>query len=527
MVSFHYPETFSLKYIEHPLACVTTVFVLLTASFNTLAANWFDYIRALDLNDYALGVSVSTSQNIYKGSENSTYLYPYLTTFKTSALTDNWIIVGEGDLGVRYVNQTGWTFGASGRIQTTGLGDNEELSDLEDRKWTLEVAPTIGYRGWPVHINFKTYFEILDRHDGTISQLELAYPREWSRGFLVPAIEFIYQSSDYSDYYYSVRDFEVVPGRPEYEAGAATNVAIKLQWGYEFTYRWLLSGRIRLEYLDDEITNSPITDRDKVWSASIGLAYNANIFQPRISDRPPVSMPRMKFKVSVFDDHIDTTLVADSDSLNPGSEARLEDLLGISDRETVSQFDFTIRLGTYHRLEATYIDIQRSGRTTINNDFSFRDNIFQAGTTLKTKIDTRILRLSYGYSLIKDSQKELGVIAGIHSTRFNTRFFVPETGQEENLDTTPLLPVLGVFGSVALGKRTTLSAEIQIFRMDFDRYDGSLNYLRLELLRHFGQFDLGLGYSYYAMNLDSHSDELQGSIEFRHRGPIVSGTFKF
>jgi len=500
---------------------------MLTASPNTLAGSWFDYIREYDLNNYALGLSLSTGQNIYKGSENSSYLYPYLTSFQTNALTDTWVVVGEGDLGLRYVNRTGWTFGAVGRIQTTGLEENDELADIEDRKWSLEIAPAIGYRAWPVHINFKTYFEVLDRHEGTISQLEFSYPRSWNRGFLVPAIELIYQSSDYGDYYYSVSDTEAAPGRPAYEAGSASNIALKIQYGYAFSHRWLISGRVRLEYLDDEITDSPIIDRDKVWSASVGLAYNANIFQPRINDHPPVSMPRMKFKVSVLDDHIDTTLVADSDGLNPGTEAGLEDLLGISNRETVSQFDFTLRMGTYHRLEASYTDIQRSGSTTINNTFNFRNTSFQQETTLTTKIDTRILRLAYGYSLMKDSQKELGVIAGIHSTRFHTRFFVPETGQEAELDNTPLLPVIGVFGSVRLGKHSSLSAEIQIFRMDFDRYEGSLNYLRLEWLRHFGIFDLGLGYSYYGMNLDSHSDELQGSIEFRHRGPIVSGTFRF
>jgi len=500
---------------------------MLSASPSALADNWFDFVREYDLNNHALGLALSTRQNIYKGSDNSSYLYPYLTSFRAAALTDDWIVVGEGDLGFRYVNKTGWTLGAVGRIQTTGLADNDLLVDIEERKWTLEIAPAIGYRGWPVHVNLKTYFEVTDRHQGTISQLEFSYPRGWDGGYLVPAIEFIHQSSDYSDYYYSVGDTETAPGRPAYEAGSASNFAIKIQWGYALSHRWLLSGRIRLEYLDDEITDSPITDRDKIWSASLGLAYNANIFRPRINDNPPVSVPRMEFKISVLDDHIDTTLTADPGGSDPDIEAGLEDLLGLSDRETVSQFDFTLRFATYHRLEFSYGDIRQSGSTTINNSFNIRNNAFQEGITLKTKIDTRILRLSYGYSLMKDAQKELGITAGIHSTRLNTRLIVPETGQEVSFDNMPLLPVIGVFGSVRLGKHTSLSAEIQIFRMDFYRYDGSLNYLRLEWLRHFGIFDLGLGYTYYSMNLDSHSDELRRSIEFRHRGPIVSGTFRF
>jgi outer membrane protein len=516
-----------LKLFELPLTRLTAALVILSASPNTLADNWLDFIREYDLNDYALGLSLSTGQNLYKGSENSSFLYPYLTSFRASALTDDWIVLNEGDLGFRYVNKTGWTIGAVGRIQTTGLGDNEALADIEDRKWTVEVAPAIGYRAWPVHINFKTYFEVTGRHEGTISQLEFSYPRGWDRGFLVPAIEFIHQSSDYSNYYYSVSDSETAPGRPEYEAGSASNIALKIQWGYAPADRWLLSGRISLEYLDDAITDSPIVDRDKIWSASLGLAYNANIFQPRLNNNPPVSVPKMQFRVSVFDAHLDTTLTTGPESMNPGSEVDLGDALGISDRETVGQFDFTLRLGTYHRLEASYTDIQRSGSTTINSPFRFQNSAFQEGTTLKTKIDSRILRLSYGYSLMKDSQKELGVSAGIHSTNINTRFFVPETGQEESFDNAPLLPMIGVFGSVRLGKHSSLSAEIQIFRMDFNRYEGSLNYLRLEWLRHFGIFDLGLGYSYYGMNLDSHTNDFGGSIEFRHRGPILSGTFRF
>jgi outer membrane protein len=492
-----------------------------------MAAKWLDYVRSVDLNDYALGVSLSTSQNIYAGSDASVFFYPYLTSFTNAAFTDNWFVVGEGDLGIRYITNNDWIFGAVGRIQTQGPGDNESLADIRVREWTLELAPTIGYRGWPIHIQFKTYFEILDRHEGSISQLEFLFPTQWDWGYINPAIEFKYQSSEYSDYYYGVETSNIAPGRPAYDAGSATNILLKLQFGYTLSDHWLLTGRVGLEFLDDEITNSPIIDRDRVWSASLGLAYNADIFQQRQNENLPAKMSRMKFKVSVFDDHIETTLVNDSSILDPGSDVNLEDLLGLSDRETVTQFDFMIRLGIYHRIEASYLDIRRSGHTTLSQSFSFRDVTFAEGSIVDTKVETQILRLAYGYSILKDSQKELGFLVGIHQTRIDTKFIVSDTGQREKSNPSPTLPVFGVFGSVRLGWKLYASAQVEVFKTDFDRYDGSLINARLEIMRNLGRFDLGLGYSYYGMNLKSRSDDFHGAIEFRHHGPMLSGTVHF
>jgi outer membrane protein len=489
--------------------------VLVAISQTASAAKWLDKVRAADLNDYAIGATVSTGQNLYKGSERSSYLYPYLTNFKDSAFTNNWIVVGEGDLGFRFV-RSNWTFGAVGRIQTRSPGDNDELNDIKQRKWALELAPSVEYRAWPIHIRFKTYFEPLDRHDGTISQLEFAYPWEWTRGYIRPAIEFIYQSSDYSQYYYGVLDSEETSSRAAYDAGGASNLALKFKWGYSLSDRWLLTGRVGLEYLDDEISNSPIVARDKIWTGSLGLAYKSGVFQPTTSSKSASSEPRWKLKVLVLDDHINTTITSDPLSVIPGEELDLEDFLQVSDRETVIQYDIAVRLGTYHRIELSYMDIERSGSTQIN-----------MGNTLRTEIETSILRLSYGYSVIRDSQKELGFIIGVHNSDFDTRFSVPETGEEKTSDPSPVLPVLGMFGSIRLGQYTAISAEVQIFRMDFDRYDGSLSYIRLELQRRLGMFDVGLGYSYYAMNLDSQNTDLQGTIKFRHRGPTLSATVRF
>ena len=163
-----------------------------------------DYIRNYNLNDYALGIGVSAAQNPYIGADNSVYAYPYLTSFRHSSMTDDWLLIRDGELGFRWVNDAGWELGAVGRVRTLGLGDVEtdDLLGISDREWTLEVGPTIGWRGWPVHVNWTTYFEASDRHHGLASQLAFLLPMEWSRGYFVPSIELIQQSGDYNNYYF-------------------------------------------------------------------------------------------------------------------------------------------------------------------------------------------------------------------------------------------------------------------------------------------------------------------------------------
>ncbi len=58
---------------------------VLVISENASAGRLLDYIRDYDLNDYALGVSLSLGETPYTGADNSAFAYPYLTSFRDSA----------------------------------------------------------------------------------------------------------------------------------------------------------------------------------------------------------------------------------------------------------------------------------------------------------------------------------------------------------------------------------------------------------------------------------------------------------
>lgn len=489
-----------------------------------IAGSILDYIRDYDLNDYALGVAVSVDQNPYVGAESSTVAFPILTSFSDSALTDDWVLLEDGDIGARWISQNGWELAGVVRLQTLGLGnsDSSELLGIADRKWTVEAAPSIGWRGWPVQFKFKTYAEISDRHDGLISELSVSLPVKWSRGYFVPSVEATYLNSNYTNYYYAVTVDEATGSRPAYQPGAASNWALKARWGYELSKKWLLAGSIGFERLDSVIADSPIVGRDDIWSAQVSLAYNADVFQSRSFDDTAPELPSFSFRVGAFQDSVSTKVVRDTANGVPGFEADFEDLLGAPNENTALQVDAIVRLGHHHRLEFGYFGLGRSSTIVLSSDVTIGDELFPAGTTVDTRVDAKIFQAVYSYSLIRDAQKELAITAGVHFAEFEADISSTGTGQTERSSVGTPLPVIGAQASIFMSDKMTIGAKLQIFRTDFHHYEGSLNYGALDLQYRLGNASsIGVGYNFYGMKLSSRESDLNGYLKIRHHGPVA------
>ncbi|NJN05968.1 MAG: MipA/OmpV family protein, partial [Rhodobacteraceae bacterium] len=436
----------------------------------------------------------------------------------------DWFVVRDGAIGLRQITSGGFEYALAGRVNTLSFGPDipEELRGIEQPDWTIELGPSIGFRRWPLHLQLATWFELLGRHSGMISDLSLSYPIELSRGYLVPALGLEYQDAHYSDYYYGVSATAATPTRPEYHPGAALGRSARIEWGYQLGNHWLLSGKIGVESLADEIRQSPIVDRNDLWFVNVGVAYNADLFGPRSMQAADPDASRFEFKLGVFYDHVNSSLGRQEADGQPGFEIDLEDALGEPGTENVFQMDASWRIRRYHRIEAGYFELRRSGSTTLPEALRFGETIFAAGSDVDSQSYTRSLRLGYAYSLIRDPQKELGVMAGMHFTSFDTSISSSLPDQKEVSQVDVPLPVIGVHASVNIGDNTTISTKLQIFRTEFDNYEGSLNYFMVDVQRRLGEnFNIGIGYNYYAMNLHSSEEEPGGFFKMRHSGPAL------
>jgi outer membrane scaffolding protein for murein synthesis (MipA/OmpV family) len=489
-----------------------------------------DYIRNYDLNDYALGVSYSVSQSPYVGKSNNTIAYPYLTSFTNNAFTDDWLILSNGDVGFRWTNETGWVLGAVGRINTSGTGTDviDDLVGIDSRKWAVEVAPLIGWRGWPVHLEFKQYYEVFADRGGPTGELMASFPVQMPWGWVIPSATLIHNSAEHNLYYYGVGDAETRPGRPAYVPGSSNNLELGLSIGYAITDKWLLSARVGYEWLDSAITDSPIVDRDALWSANVGIAYNNDIFRSAEHTDKAFTRPGLELRAGLFSSNTDSKIIRRPIDGGPGEEIDMEDVLGINTKKNVMQIDGIYRFAHFHRFEFGYFELGRDSTTTLLTDITIGDETFLQGTEIDVDADLKVTRFAYGFSLMSDSQKELGLLVGVHVSNYDAVIVAEETGQSVSSSLNAPLPVIGAFGSLALGENTDLSASLQIYRMEFNHYDGSLNMLYLGVKHDFTErIGAGIGYNFFSLNLDSPDERLRGSLRLQYHGPLVFAAFSF
>jgi len=246
------------------------------------------------------------------------------------------------------------------------------------------------------------------------------------------------------------------------------------------------------------------------------------MFQPRDYDGSAPNVPQFDLKVGAFHDRIDSQVTRDTSNGVPGFAVDIEEILGAPGEKTVLQLDGTLRLGYYHRLEMGFFELIRDAVVVLEDDITFGDELFVAGTEVNSHINAKTLTLGYGYSLIRDAQKEIGIMGGVHYTSFDTNIASATSGQAERSHAATPLPIIGAFVSLFLKEKLTVNAKLQMFRSDFGQYEGRMNYASIDIQRRFGEHvSVGMGYTIYDMKLRSRDSDVNGYLKIRHHGPAA------
>jgi hypothetical protein len=124
---------------------------------------------------------------------------------------------------------------------------------------------------------------------------------------------------------------------------------------------------------------------------------------------------------------------------------------------------------------------------------------------------------------MRDEQKELGVTAGLSYMRYDTTIAADSTELAERLKMQSLVPTIGAFASIDVGDKWRLSADINGFALEFDRYDGYAAYFNTSFDRKFGDnIKAGIGYSFYGTRLEAKDSALRGTYRLRQHGPKLT-----
>ena len=490
-----------------------------TTPVAVMAETLRESLNSVDFNDYALMFNYYQSQSPYVGQGDFRIIYPVVTTFEHSITTDNVYFVRDSYLGLRTVTDSGWKFGVTGKVQTLGYAAdaNPELQGMGRRSWSLQAGGVIGKRLGPVAVDLFATHDILNESGGWEAAFKLAWPLGEGRFSLIPQLDLTYQSGDLVDHYFGVEAAEARAGRPEYTAGSAWTWGPRVTALYRWHEHWYVRASMRADFLPGEISNSPIVARDSSLAFGLGIAYDSRAFVS-LDDAEPNEDNFFEASVGAFMISSDTNI--DFVGSLAQSVGDLEGIQRLDDQDLSWPIEIAWQMGRFHRLDLRYFALKRSGSVILDAPLTIADSVFSANEQLITRLDTRILRLSYAFSVFRDAQKEFSILGGVSTTLVDYAAVGDVDSAVAN--TNLVLPVIGASARISFTDKVAVEGRLEIFALDVDDKEGDMADLNLSGTYRFSPRLLaGIGYQLFRQNISSGDDSFSGDVRIDYRGPQV------
>ena len=166
-----------------------------------------------------------------------------------------------------------WGFSFTGQPRTYGY-EKGDIKGMDQRKETIEAGLAFSATYKESYIEIMLLTDILDRYDSWILKTELGYDIKLGDLSLYPSLIVIYQSADFVDYYYGVKESEVASsGFNKYTPDDGFLLGVQTYIKYSITENLATLVNIRADKISDEAANSPIVDDDYIYSGMLSLIY--------------------------------------------------------------------------------------------------------------------------------------------------------------------------------------------------------------------------------------------------------------
>ena len=237
--------------------------------------------------------------------------------------------------------------------------------------------------------------------------------------------------------------------------------------------------------------------------------------------RHPALQDRLWIGAGVFFPKTNTQAQLESRRTGVGATVDFEQALDMPRSKSVPSLIGRWRLGERWRVDAEYFELNRRSERAIDRQIEWGDQVFPVNAAVTSDFNFSDLRLSVGYSFFRRTDKELGVGLGLHVASYDVRLSSTNFGSQAE-DVLAPLPVLSFYGQFALTDRWALGTRIDRFSLSYDKYEGSLTSLALDLLyQPFKHVGVGLGYRTLAIRAEAEGDNAILRMRQSFEGPLL------
>jgi outer membrane protein len=144
---------------------------------------------------------------------------------------------------------------------------------MQERKNTWEGGLAFSAKTDKAYIEIMALTDILNRYEDWILKTEVGYELEFKKLKLYPSFIFIYQSSEFLNYYYGVRESEKTSFRNSYVPKSGFQVGFQTYIKYPLSDKLSTLINLRVDRLSSEATHSPIVHDSTIFSGLASLIY--------------------------------------------------------------------------------------------------------------------------------------------------------------------------------------------------------------------------------------------------------------
>jgi hypothetical protein len=218
--------------------------------------------------------------------------------------------------------------------------------------------------------------------------------------------------------------------------------------------------------------------------------------------------------------NFDTTLRVGSPLL-VGAILDLEDFLEVDDSASVLRIDADYSFNRRHRIDLSYFDIRRSGTTSVTEDIDFGEVVLPAGD-IRSRFNTRILKLAYRYNFVTDYRTTIGVSGGLHTMALDLGLESASFSVSEEFKATAPLPLLGFHAAYALSDTWRIRLALEFLQVELGDFSGFIGDRTLaldhDLFEHVGW---GIAYNGFDLDVEVEDDPLTADIEYGYQGLLL------
>ena len=202
-----------------------------------------------------------------------------------------------------------------------------------------------------------------------------------------------------------------------------------------------------------------------------------------------------------------------------GTNVNFENMLGLDEHTSVVLASFRWRFAENWALSAEYFNLPRDGKQVLQQDITWGDTTYPAGSNVKSDFNVEDIRVMVDWSFFKRKDKEVGIGFGLHVMGLDGS--ISGTGfSEERADVLAPLPVLSVHGNFALTERWAVAMRVDWLSVNYQDYSGGLRATGVDVAyQPFRNVGFAFGYRSLALDVDVDSGDWIGTADVNFTGP--------